>query len=60
MIKNWIAEYNPQNEDEVLSAMREIMQEIVLQDFLEQTFSIKRHFMVELLCANSINVAKLI
>lgn len=30
MIKEWIAEYNPQNEDEILSAMREIMQEIAL------------------------------
>ena len=30
MIKEWIAEYNPDNEDEILSALREIMQEITL------------------------------
>jgi len=30
MIKDWIAEYNPQNEDEILSVLREIMQEITL------------------------------
>lgn len=30
MIKEWIAEYNPQNEEETLSALREIMQEIAL------------------------------
>jgi len=30
MIKDWIAEYNPQNESEILSALREIMQEITL------------------------------
>jgi len=30
MIKEWIAEYNPQNEEEILSALREIMQEITL------------------------------
>lgn len=30
MIKEWIAEYNPQNEEETLAALREIMQEIVL------------------------------
>ena len=30
MIKEWIAEYNPTNEEETLSALREIMQEIVL------------------------------
>jgi predicted nucleotidyltransferase component of viral defense system len=30
MIKEWIAEYNPQNEEETLSALREIMQEILL------------------------------
>ncbi len=41
MIKAWIEEYNPKNEEEVLSAMREIMQEITLAglsrtDFFEQ------------------------
>lgn len=41
MIKEWIAEYNPQNEEEILSALREIMQEITLAglsrtDFFEK------------------------
>lgn len=41
MIKEWIAEYKPQNEDETLSALREIMQEIALAglsrtDFFEK------------------------
>jgi hypothetical protein len=41
MIKDWIAEYNPRNETEVLAAMREIMQEITLAalsrtDFFEK------------------------
>ena len=30
MIKEWIAEYDPQNEEDILSALREIMQEITL------------------------------
>ena len=30
MIKEWIEEYDPQNEEEILSALREIMQEIIL------------------------------
>lgn len=30
MIKEWIAEYKPQNEEEIISALREIMQEITL------------------------------
>ncbi len=30
MLKEWIAEYDPQNEEEILSALREIMQEIAL------------------------------
>lgn len=30
MIKEWIREYNPKNENEILQAMREIMQEITL------------------------------
>ncbi len=42
MIKEWIEEYNPQNEEEILSALREIMQEITLAglsrtDFFEKT-----------------------
>lgn len=41
MIKEWIDEYNPQNEEEILSALREIMQEITLAalsrtDFFEK------------------------
>ncbi|MFT6442897.1 MAG: hypothetical protein ACJASM_002450 [Salibacteraceae bacterium] len=30
MIKEWIAEYKPQNEEEILAALQEIMQEITL------------------------------
>lgn len=41
MIKEWIAEYDPQNEEEILAALREIMQEITLAalsrtDFFEK------------------------
>ena len=41
MIKEWIAEYQPKNEDEILDALREIMQEITLAalsrtDFFEK------------------------
>lgn len=41
MIKDWIEEYNPQNEEEIRSALREIMQEVALAglsrtDFFEQ------------------------
>lgn len=41
MINEWIQEYNPGNEDDILQAMREIMQEITLAalsrtDFFEQ------------------------
>jgi len=41
MIKEWIAEYNPKNTDDVLSALREIMQEVALAalsrtDFFER------------------------
>lgn len=41
MIKEWIEEYNPHNEEEILSALREIMQEITLAglsrtDFFER------------------------
>ncbi|SDE47144.1 nucleotidyl transferase AbiEii/AbiGii toxin family protein [Cellulophaga baltica] len=42
MIKEWIEEYDPQNEEEILSALREIMQEITLAalsrtDFFEKS-----------------------
>ena len=41
MIKEWISEYNPKNEEEILDALREIMQEITLAalsrtDFFEK------------------------
>ena len=41
MLKEWIEEYKPQNEEEILSALREIMQEIALAalsrtDFFEK------------------------
>lgn len=41
MIREWIAEYNPKNEEEILDALREIMQEITLAalsrtDFFEK------------------------
>ena len=41
MIKEWIDEYDPQNEEEILAALREIMQEITLAalsrtDFFEK------------------------
>lgn len=41
MIKEWIAEYKPRNEEEILAALREIMQEITLAalsrtDFFEK------------------------
>lgn len=41
MIKEWIEEYKPKNEDDILSALREIMQEITLAalsrtDFFEK------------------------
>lgn len=30
MIKEWIEEYDPKNEEDILAALREIMQEITL------------------------------
>ena len=44
MIKEWIAEYGPKNTDDVLSALREIMQEVALArlsitDFFEKAAS---------------------
>lgn len=44
MIKEWIAEYNPQNEEETLSALREIMQEIVLAGLARNDFYEKAAF----------------
>ena len=44
MIKEWIAEYNPQNEDETLSALREIMQEVALAGLSRTDFFEKAAF----------------
>ena len=44
MIKEWIAEYNPQNEEEILSALREIMQEITLAGLSRTDFFEKAAF----------------
>lgn len=44
MIKEWIAEYNPQNETEILSALREIMQEITLAGLSRTNFFEKAAF----------------
>jgi len=44
MIKEWIAEYNPQNEEEILSALREIMQEITLAGLSRTVFFEKAAF----------------
>jgi predicted nucleotidyltransferase component of viral defense system len=44
MMKQWIAEYNPQNEEETLSAMREIMQEIALAALSRTDFFDKAAF----------------
>jgi len=44
MIKEWIAEYNPQNTDEVLSALREIMQEVALAGLSRTNFFEKAAF----------------
>lgn len=44
MIKHWIAEYNPQNEEETLAAMREIMQEIALAALSRTDFFDKAAF----------------
>ena len=44
MMKEWIAEYNPQNEEETLDAMREIMQEIVLAGLSRTDFFEKAAF----------------
>lgn len=44
MIKDWISEYNPQNEEEILSALREIMQEITLAGLSRTDFFEKAAF----------------
>jgi hypothetical protein len=44
MIKEWLAEYNPQNEDETLSALREMMQEIGLAGLSRTDFFEKAAF----------------
>lgn len=44
MMKEWIEEYNPQNEEDVLSAMREIMQEIALAGLSRTDFFDKAAF----------------
>ena len=44
MIKEWIAEYNPQNKEEIVSALREIMQEITLAGLSRTNFFEKAAF----------------
>lgn len=44
MIKQWVEEYNPQNEEEILSALREIMQEITLAGLSRTDFFEKAAF----------------
>ncbi|MDB4270459.1 nucleotidyl transferase AbiEii/AbiGii toxin family protein [bacterium] len=44
MIKEWIEEYNPQNEEEISSALREIMQEITLAGLSRTDFFGKAAF----------------
>jgi predicted nucleotidyltransferase component of viral defense system len=44
MMKEWVAEYNPQNEEESLAAMREIMQEIALAALSRTDFFKKAAF----------------
>jgi predicted nucleotidyltransferase component of viral defense system len=44
MMKEWIAEYNPRNEEETLAAMREIMQEIALAALSRTDFFKKAAF----------------
>jgi predicted nucleotidyltransferase component of viral defense system len=44
MIKDWIAEYSPQNEEETLAAFREIMQEITLAGLSRTDFFEKAAF----------------
>lgn len=44
MMKQWITDYNPQNEEETLAAMREIMQEIALAALSRTDFFDKAAF----------------
>ena len=44
MIKEWIEEYNPQNEEEISSSLREIMQEITLAGLSRTDFFGKAAF----------------
>jgi predicted nucleotidyltransferase component of viral defense system len=44
MIKAWIEEYNPQNETEILSALREIMQAVALSGLSRTNFFEKAAF----------------
>jgi predicted nucleotidyltransferase component of viral defense system len=44
MIKEWIEGYNPQNEEEILSALREVMQEITLAGLSRTNFFEKAAF----------------
>ncbi|TPV34074.1 nucleotidyl transferase AbiEii/AbiGii toxin family protein [Paucihalobacter ruber] len=44
MIKDWIAEYNPKNEEEIVAALREIMQEITLAGLSRTDFFEKAAF----------------
>lgn len=44
MIKEWIEEYDPQNEEEIVSALREIMQEITLAALSRTDFYEKAAF----------------
>ncbi len=44
MIKEWIEEYNPRNEEEILSALREIMQEVALAGLSRTDFFEKAAF----------------
>jgi len=44
MIKEWIEEYSPQNEEEILTALREIMQEITLAGLSRTDFFEKAAF----------------
>jgi len=44
MIKQWIEEYNPSNEEEILSALREVMQEIALAGLSRTDFFQKAAF----------------
>jgi len=44
MIKEWIEEYNPKNEEEILAALREIMQEVALAGLSRTNFFEKAAF----------------